>query len=188
MKTLKKSTSILISLAVILIVIAAFFFVNAQAIAEEEPTAEPPAEEVTEETAESGTFLDTIKEQFDLNAILATVSSVVSVGSIASVVAFILKLIKTRKSLTANTASVTALSNHLDEITAKVQEVDTKLMQAQEALTLEVAKNREYEQRIINYHLYLASKSNLTDADKALLEKILDGKISEVNNDEQAEG
>lgn len=184
MKTLKKSTSILISLAVILIVIAAFFFVNAQAVAEEEPTAEPPAEE----TAESGTFLDTIKEQFDLNAILATVSSVVSVGSIASVVAFILKLIKTRKSLTANTASVTALSNHLDEITAKVQEVDTKLMQAQEALTLEVAKNREYEQRIINYHLYLASKSNLTDADKALLEKILDGKISEVNNDEQAEG
>lgn len=181
MKTIKKSLSLLMAAFFICAAICAIVLVNVNYTLAEEQT------EQTEVTEESGSFLDTIKEQFDLNAILSTVSSVVGVGSIASIIAFIFKLIKSRKSLDTNTMNIKTLTSRLDELEAQNAAMSNSLAETEKRLAEQTARVEEKAQRLIEHQLYLTSGSKLPDVAKEAVVRILDGK--EVTaNDKQAKG
>lgn len=179
MKTMKKSVSLLIAALFICAVIGAVALVNLNcAVAEEAPatTGKTPA-------AESGTFLDTIREQFDLNAILSSVSSVVGVGSIASIIAFVIKLVKSRKSVEANTVNIKSLNARLDDLKAENAELAKKLAETESRLAEQGARIENKVQRLIEHQLYLTSGSKLPDVAKEAIVRILDGK--EVTADDE---
>lgn len=181
MKTMKRSVSLLIAALFICAIICAVVFVNLNyAVAEEAPA-------TTEETPEGGSFLDTIREQFDLRAILSTVSSVVGVGSIASIIAFVVKLVKSRKSVEANTVNIKSLNSQIDELKAANAELQNKLAETERRLAEQAARIEDKVQRLIEHQLYLTSGSKLPDVAKEAVVRILDGK--EVTaNDEQTKG
>lgn len=183
MKTMKKSVSLLIAALFICAIISAVLLVNLNyTVAEEAPA-------TTEETtvAEGGSFLDTIREQFDLRAILSTVSSVVGVGSIASIIAFVVKLVKSRKSVEANTVNIKSLNSQIDELKTENAELQNKLAETEIRLAEQAARIEDKVQRLIEHQLYLTSGSKLPDVAKEAIVRILDGK--EVTaNDEQAKG
>lgn len=183
MKTMKRSVSLLIAALFICAVISAIVFVNLNyTVAEEAPgtTEETPA-------AESGSFLDTIREQFDLRAILSTVSSVVGVGSIASIIAFVVKLVKSRKSVEANTVSVKNLRKENEAIKDEIADVKDKLAESEQRLAEQVERAAELARRLVDCQLYLTSGSKLPDVAKEAIVRILDGKEVTVN-DEQTKG
>lgn len=184
MKTMKKSVSLIIAALFICITVCAIVLVNFNytTVAEEAPatTGETPA-------AESGSFLDTIREQFDLRAILSTVSSVVGVGSIASIIAFVVKLVKSRKSVEANTVNIKSLNSQIDELKAANAELQNKLAETESRIAEQAARIEDKVQRLIEHQLYLTSGSKLPDVAKEAVVRILDGK--EVTaNDEQTKG
>lgn len=181
MKTMKKSVSLLIAALFICAIISAVLLVNLNyTVAEEAPA-------TTEETPAGGSFLDTIREQFDLRAILSTVSSVVGVGSIASIIAFVVKLVKSRKSVEANTVNIKSMNSQIDELKAENAELQNKLAETESRIAEQAARIEDKVQRLIEHQLYLTSGSKLPDVAKEAIVRILDGK--EVTaNDEQTKG
>lgn len=192
MKTMKKSVSLIIAALFVCIAIMSIVLVNVNYASAEEVPAEQ-TEESTGATEESGSFLDTIKEQFDLNAILSAASSVIGVGSIASIIAFVIKLIKSRKSVEANTINIRALNSRLDELQASNVGLADKLTEMESRLAELTSRVEDKAQRLIEHQLYLTSGSKLPDVAKEAVVRILDGKESldgkEVaGDDEEAKG
>lgn len=182
MKALSKPVSLLIAAFFIIALISTICFINLEAVAEE-----PATTEERSEVAQEGSFLDDLKEKFDLSDILATISSAVGVGGIATAVAVIVKFVKNRKSVEANTISVKNLRKENEAVKAEIAEVKDKLAESEQRLADQIERAAELSRRLIDCQLYLTSGSKLPDVAKESVTRILDGKaVSE--NDEQDKG
>ena len=182
MKALSKPVSLLIAAFFIIALISTICFTNLEAVAEEAATAEENSE-----VAQEGSFLDDLKEKFDLSDILATISSAVGVGGIATAIAVIVKFVKNRKSVEANTISVKNLRKENEAVKAEIAEVKDKLAESEQRLAEQIERAAELSRRLIDCQLYLTSGSKLPDVAKESVTRILDGKAVS-GNDEQDKG